>query len=311
MSNLSASTAPHGAATGNIACFAAMAMWSAAFPAVEILLLSWGVVALIAVRMALGAVMLCAAWIAVERTFDGPWRAGIVIGGLGFGGGASLLLIGQSLSGPVTTAIAASMTPIAGVVIEFLFDRKRPTALILLGVALAIVGGLIATGAHLTESDFGLGALICLASVFVFSWGTRATTRLEGVTSLGRTAVTTVGAAVFCLIVWAAAVLTDAPGVAIGATDGETLAILALYALVAFAVAQILWLWGAASLGILLASLHMNAVPFYVMIAVVIAFEAEWSWAQAGGAAIVALGVILSQTEPRNWRRRRRETSPR
>ena len=49
-------------------------------------------------------------------------------------------------------------------------------------------------------------------------------------------------------------------------------------------------------MGILLASLHMNAVPFYVMVIVVIFLDDHpWGWDQAIGAALVATGVLLAQ----------------
>jgi hypothetical protein len=47
-------------------------------------------------------------------------------------------------------------------------------------------------------------------------------------------------------------------------------------------------------LGIGLSSLHMNAVPFYVMI-IMFALGAAWNWPQAYGAVIVALGVLIAQ----------------
>jgi drug/metabolite transporter (DMT)-like permease len=65
------------------------------------------------------------------------------------------------------------------------------------------------------------------------------------------------------------------------------------------ALAQFLWIRGASGLGILLASLHMNAVPFYVMVIVVLMLDGGWNWWQAAGAAVVAAGVILAQSGAR------------
>ena len=59
------------------------------------------------------------------------------------------------------------------------------------------------------------------------------------------------------------------------------------------AIAQMLWIGGAGGLGILLASFHMNAVPFYVMLIMVVAFAQPWGWWQAIGAALVACGVTV------------------
>ena len=44
-------------------------------------------------------------------------------------------------------------------------------------------------------------------------------------------------------------------------------------------------------MGILIASLHMNAVPFYVMLILVMLLGDPWGWDQAIGAVLVATGV--------------------
>jgi drug/metabolite transporter (DMT)-like permease len=49
----------------------------------------------------------------------------------------------------------------------------------------------------------------------------------------------------------------------------------------------------------MLASLHMNAVPFYVMVVVVLFLGESWNWWQAAGAALVAVGVLLAQSATR------------
>jgi len=96
---------------GNILCFAAMAFFAVGFPAVEFLLDSWGVLALITARMTLGGLILIIVWRLVEgakAVTSAHWRSGIFVGALGFGIGATLLLLGQAMSDPVTTAIVCS-----------------------------------------------------------------------------------------------------------------------------------------------------------------------------------------------------------
>ncbi len=60
------------------------------------------------------------------------------------------------------------------------------------------------------------------------------------------------------------------------------------------ALSQTLWIVSVGLLGIGIASLHMNAVPFYVML-ITFAMGGAWNWAQAAGAAIVVLGVCIAQ----------------
>ena len=69
---------------------------------------------------------------------------------------------------------------------------------------------------------------------------------------------------------------------------------LAIYGFGSLAISQLLWLVGVERLGLGVASMHINAAPFYVMIFAVMA-GGPWNWAQATGAAIVILGVLIAQ----------------
>ena len=292
---------------GNLLCFAAMVAWAVGFPAVEPLLDTWGVLALIAARMTVGASLLIIVLWLVEGAAPLQtvhWRNGVVVGALGFGLGTTLLLLGQALSDPVTTAIVAAMSPVAGAVYEFLFDRRRASLRLIAGVTLSIIGGLIAVGPALFTGEAGLGALFCIISVFAFVWGTRAANRqMPGDSALARTTVTSVGAAAFCAIAWGAAAALSLGTAEAGAFGPVEIANFLVWTILAFVISQTLWLWSAGALGVLVASLQMNAVPFYVMIAGVLALGAEWSWTQAAGAAVVGLGVIVAQSPLRRVRK--------
>ena len=60
------------------------------------------------------------------------------------------------------------------------------------------------------------------------------------------------------------------------------------------AIAQLLWIVSVDRIGIGAASMHMNAVPFYVMLMVFL-MGGPWNWAQTLGAAIVVTGAAISQ----------------
>ena len=79
----------------------------------------------------------------------------------------------------------------------------------------------------------------------------------------------------------------------------KNIILLIIFCLFSLTIAQFLWIWGAGKIGVFIASLHSNAVPFYVMIMMVLIFQDPWNWLQALGAMIVALGVIISQN--RQW----------
>ncbi len=276
-----------------------MIMWAVGFPAAEVLIESWGSLSLLSVRYFLSVAVLVFIW----WWFDGwlqirtaPWWRGFWVGGIAFGIGAILLLMGQKMSDPVIPAIAATMMPIVGAVLEVMLDKRRLHWYLIVGIVLALSGGYLATGVQLEDGKFGIGALLCLTAICLFTWGTRATTRnFASLTTIGQTAITLAGGLFMTLLIYAIALIVGAPEIDIGLTDSKHIALLLWFALASMAFAHLLWIWAAGSLGILLASFHMNAVPFYVMVAVVVFLDGEWNWAQAAGAGLVATGVLLSQ----------------
>ena len=284
----------------NLACFFAMVSWASAFPASEILLESWGAVALMTVRLALAVVALMLYWWWREGSDEvnrAPWAKAIYVGGLGFGIGTALLLLGQYYSDPVTAALAAAMMPLVGGALEVILDGRKLRSRLLIGLTFALVGGYLATGSRLGEGTFGLGAVLCVTAVVLFGWATRAATRyLPGTSSLGQSATTLVGALFFAPAIWLIAWGIGLDALSIGKVDALNIFCIVIYAFVSMAFAQTLWMFGAGKLGIFIASFHMNAVPFYVMVSVVLIFGEPWSWMQALGALLVGVGVIISQT---------------
>ena len=285
-----------------------MVMWSMAFPIAEFMLTSWGTVTLVMARQLIAVGVLFIGWVWVDgwaRIRSADWFGGFWIGGIGFGLGSITFLVGQHMSDAVTPAIAASMMPIFGALLEFRLDGRRAHPRLLLGIALALLGGLLATGARLDEGNFGWGSLLCLFSVVLFAWATRATNqRFRSLSHVGQTAITLSGSLLVVSILFLFFCMLDLPGTDIGQIDGQYLGLLLFTSIASLALAQFMWIRGAAGLGILLASLHVNAVPFYVMVIVVAFLDASWDWGQAAGAALVAGGVLVAQSAPRAQVRR-------
>lgn len=293
-----------GPITANFACFVAMMMWATGFPAAEVLMESWGALSVLSVRIMIAVVMLVGLWAATEGLSTmraAAWGPGLLIGGTGFGIGAILLLVGQKMSDPVTPAIAAAMMPIAGLALEVLLDKRRLRLNLLIGVALALTGGLMATGVRLSDGTYGVGALLCLIAVILFAWATRATTRnLSSLSALGQTTITMVGGFSIILIVCAIAMVLGLGETHVGKMDSRHIMLMLVFALPAVAISQLLWIWAAGGLGIMLASLHMNALPFYVMLIMVLFLDGLWGWDQAFGAALVGAGVLVAQRRTRH-----------
>lgn len=131
---------------GNLACITAVMLFAMGFPAADQLLNEWGVVALIAFRNSAALLLLVALWIALDHwraILNAPWLTGIRIGLFGFGLGATLLLVAQSMTNAVTAALAAATMPVAAVAIEVVMDDRKLTGNFLSGIALVLLGGLL------------------------------------------------------------------------------------------------------------------------------------------------------------------------
>ncbi len=283
--------------SGNALGMVSMLFWAAGFPAAELLLDTWPPVALIAARLLMVLVLLLPLWLAIDGVHvlaNASWRRGIWVGGIGFGFGTWLLLISQSLTDPVTVALIASAMPIAATLIELFYRVRRPSRLFLIGMAASVTGGIIATWGK-SPTDFGLGGLAAVASCFLFAWASFCTVRdLPNLTALGRTTLTFIGAAIVVVILFLGTTLAGVDVMPRAPVDGRQITLLIVYAIGAMALSQVCFIAAIARLGVAVTSLHINIAPFYVMVIMTV-LGATWSWQQAFGAAIVGLGVIVSQ----------------
>ena len=289
---------PRSTLVANLICLGSMLTWAAGLPAAQLIIHLIPPVTLTALRASLAAAVLIPLWIGVEGW--GPirsanWGKGILVGGICIGLGAVLLVIAQAKTDPVTVAVITAIMPVIGITMEVALEGRRLTIALILGLSLSLLGGFMAYGAGVGSMTLGVGALAALGSVLAFTWGSRATvTAFPALTPLGRTAITVSGAAILMSL---AALIYSALGgpptqwAALGLPEWSALM---LFGIGSLAISQILWIMAVGQLGIGLSSLHMNAVPFYVMI-IMFALGAGWNWPQAYGAVIVALGVLIAQ----------------
>ena len=282
----------------NLLCMLSMLAWAAGLPAADFLIGKVPPLPLTAARMTMAAVVLLPMWVLADGWATlrrAAWVKGIAIGGLTIGLGAVLLVIGQSMTGSVTVAIISATLPLVGIAIEVALDGRKITLPLIVGLVLALIGGVMALGSGAVSVNLGLGALFCFASVLVFAFGSRLTiTAFPDLSPLGRTTITLTGAAILI----SCAALTHA---ALGAASPDWAQLgwrefgaLAVFSIGGMAISQVLWIMSVGQLGIGMASLHINATPFYVML-ILFLFGAAWSWPQALAAAVVGAGVLIAQ----------------
>ncbi len=275
-----------------------MVVWAAGLPAASLIIPHMPPVALTAARTTLAALVLLPLWLAqdgAKEVRQANWLMGAWVGFVTLGLASFFVIIALKFNDPVTVAIVTAIMPVAGIVLECVADKRPFTKALAIGLVLSVAGGLIAVRGSEGQLDFGIGILAALASVLCYTWGSRETVRaLPELSPLGRTTITVAGCAGVALI----AAVGD--GILRGAwPDWQSIGLrefggLAIFGIGSMALSQLLWIISVGRIGIGAASMHMNAVPFYVMLMVFL-LGGPWNWAQTFGAVIVVTGAAIAQ----------------
>ena len=282
----------------NLICLIAVALFAFTFPASDILLNDWGILSVIVFRNISAFVLLLIMWVISEgysQIKSADWLNGLWVGGIGFGIGSILMITTIHLTTPVVAALTAATMPLAGVLLEVMFDGRKLRRWFLIGFLLVIIGGFLATGVNFSEAQFGFGALLGLIGAALYAWGSRATVvYLPKLTSLGQTTVTSFGMTIFGIFFYLGALGFGLPGTVIPEVTNNHIVLILVTGWVSLSISQFLWIKGVGKLGIGIASFHLNGAPFFVML-ILLLLGGSWDWQQALGAIILVLGVVISQ----------------
>ena len=283
---------------GNIYGATAIILFASGFPAADQLLETWGIISLITLRNFLALLVMVLLIFLLERSVvlrELPWVSGFWIGGMGFGFGSLLLLIAQAMTDATTAALAAAAMPLFAVGLEVTLDGRRLSGRFVLAVALVLSGGALAAGVIPGTSSIGAGFALGLFASGIFAWGSRKTVKsFPTLSPLVRTTITTSGMFGFMAVLCLAAIFFEHSWSLVGSLDITNLKLLFIYAFLGLTLSQIFWIKAVEDVGIGIASFHLNAAPFYVMI-IVFLLGSEWNWMQALGAAILTVGTIIAQ----------------
>ncbi|MGR3837003.1 MAG: DMT family transporter [Cognatishimia sp.] len=286
---------------GNALGLSSMLIWSLAFPAADLLLVNWDAMALTVTRFAISVLFLIPIWIMLEgwdAVRKAPWLRGILIGGPTFGIAPYLLLVSQDFTSAVTAAILASTLPIVSTLIEVITGERKLRSYFVIGLALSVVGAIVATG-QVDAVSLGWGALAMIGSVTLFALGSYwSVCQFPEVTPMGHAALPLVGGLIMTILIYGGMVLLGMDVVPQHNISSTEWAWIVVYALAGMAISQLLWVAAIGHIGVALASFHINATPFYVMIYMLF-LGAAWDWRAAIGAAIVIAGVIVAQKRKR------------
>ncbi len=275
-----------------------MVVWAAGLPAADLIIPHMPPIALTAARTTLAALVLLPLWIAadgIRAVASANWAKGAWVGFVTLGLASFFVIIALQFNDPVTVAIVTAVMPVAGILLECVADKRPFTRALAIGLCLSVMGGLIAVSGAEGEVDFGIGVLAALASVLLYTWGSRETVRaLPELSPLGRVTITVAGCAAVALIAAVADGLLRSNWPDWGAIGPAEFGGLAIFGIGSMAISQLLWIISVGRIGIGAASMHMNAVPFYVMLMVFL-IGGPWNWAQTLGAAIVVSGALIAQ----------------
>ena len=283
---------------GNVMAVLAMLLWSTSFPISEVLLMRWDALSLAVVRLGGGALMLTLMGWGFRKRYrwtDWPVRSALVVGAVGIGIGTLALNLGIKYSNPINVSVIATTIPLFSVMLGVIKHEETLSLRIIVAIGLAICGGvLVSRSSTQTQVGFRGGELLMLGAVILWTWYSRvAVTRLLVIPAYPRTVLTMLGGAL-CLIP-VALVLEGSGWVDLSAPWSRFDFVLIL-GLCVFGVglSMVCWMISAEKIGVTIAALHINALPFYVLL-LGLMFGGTLLMSQVTGAVLVATGAVLAQ----------------
>jgi len=287
---------------GNLVALLCMVLWATSFPVTELLLRDWHPMLLVPARLVPGtlAILLIVVLAGQAATIRrAPWRTLLLIGGLGMGAGTTLIVWAQDYADPVTVSIIITTMPLVSAVMGYVAGSERITLALALGIAAAIAGGVLVTlKPDVAEVGLRGGEVLALLSVFLWAWFARgAVTRLGDLPDLARAAFSMAAAS---LVV----VLATCIALAVGAVEPRydlslsSIGLVLWLGVISNGLTMVFWMTASRHLGVTVASIHLNGVPFYVIL-MALAVGGTIYTAQIWGACLVAAGALLAQLPAR------------
>lgn len=282
---------------GNLASTASMLCWATTFPATELLLASWDPVLLAAARLTVAAfvaLLLLALFGKPRELSTAPWASILPIGGLGLGTGVLLLTLGQAHANLVIVAIIGTLVPLVSALFGVAQGTERIDLRLGIAITLAVAGGIVATGVFSERIDFRGGELLALVSVVLWTWYSRAS--IDKLSMLSDLTKSTVNMLAGSVVITLAALVAVGLGLVPVSLDLGTASLVQLGWLgtIAVCLSMLLWLKAARLIGVTIAAMHQNLVPFYVM-AMALAIGGRVETVQLVGGIMVVTAAVLAQ----------------
>ncbi|HJL51865.1 MAG: DMT family transporter [Arenicellales bacterium] len=283
---------------GNVMAVLSMLLWSTSFPISEVLLMRWDALSLAVVRLGGGALMLTLMGWGIRNRYswtNWPVRSALMIGAVGIGIGTFALNLGLKYSNPVNVSVIVTTIPLFSVMLGVIKHEETLSPRIMIAIGLAICGGvLVSWSSTQTQAGFQGGELLVLGAVILWTWYSRVSvTRLLVIPAYPRTVLTILGGAL-CLIP-VALVLEGSGWVDLNAPwSVSDLPLIGGLCAFGVGLSMVCWMISAEKIGVTIAALHINALPFYVLL-LGLMFGGTLLMSQVTGAVLVATGAVLAQ----------------
>lgn len=274
-------------------------IWGANFSAIKYALDQMPPLVFAALRFILASVVFAVVVRLVEgpsRPRPGGLRGLVVLGLIGNTFYQAAFMIGLDETTATKSALILASMPVVVAVIATAWGVERLGARLWVGMTLALLGvvvviaskgGTVVTGGTLRGDLLMLVACVCWS---VYTVGLLKVGR--GISSLRLTAVTTVAGTPGLVLL----ALPEARHVAWGSLDAGTWFGVVYSGLLAIVVAYTLWSVSVRVVGSSRTAIYNAVIPVVAALVAWVVLGEKPSLAQAGGAALVIAGVMLSQT---------------
>ena len=284
---------------GNFAFFIGVTIWSTMFPATEYLLINWDPAAITFVRMGGGALVLLVAFTLLEDVSStlqaAPWGKIFLLGIIGVSASTLLFAWGIKLSSAIAAALIATTGPIVATLItRFLYSEPLRRGIVL-GVLLAVSGGICAVlGSGDRFDQFKGGEFLVLMAMSLWVWYSYNCQRwLPDFPQIGIATLTvTAGALGFATYVGVAE-FSGFDDIRFGTSIHEWM-ILGWLSIGPASTSIFLWHFGVSRIGVTIGSMYQNLVPIVVVLISIFLGQYPTMMHLVAGILIIS-GVLYTQ----------------
>jgi len=283
---------------GNLLAVLSMLLWATSFPITDVLLNTWDPLSLAMIRLSgTGLVLALPAMIRMKRSAWQSWplKEAFLTGALGIGIGTALMNFGIRYSNPINIAVIATTVPVVSIIMGALRGEERVTLKAAIAICLSLAGGVLVSVSSLqTQAGFEGGELLMITAVILWTWYSRiSVTRLLVIPALPRVMLGMIAGGMALLPIIAIVHWGKLAELSFSSTSTDLLLITWL-CVFGVGAAMVYWMMSAERIGVTVAAIHINVVPFYVLMLMLV-FGGSLLLSQVAGAVLVAAGVVLAQ----------------